>query len=88
MKSKLIAYLFWFLGFGMFGLHRFYLGKFFTGLLWLFTGGFFFVGAFLDFFTLAEQVDTANANNELSQIRTATLINALASLRGNNNENN
>ena len=46
--------------FGPFGLHRFYLGKVGTGLLWLFTGGLFGFGYAYDFLTLNEQVDAAN----------------------------
>jgi TM2 domain-containing membrane protein YozV len=61
-KSKGVAYLLWFLGFfGVLGLHRFYLGKVGTGLLWLFTFGVCGIGAFIDLFTLGTQVDVANA---------------------------
>ncbi|HPA71867.1 MAG TPA: NINE protein, partial [Spirochaetota bacterium] len=39
MKSKGIAYLLWLLSiFGWLGLHRFYIGKIGTGLIWIFTG--------------------------------------------------
>ncbi len=56
-----IAYLLWFLGgFGTLGLHRFYLNKVGTGLLWLCTGGMCFVGAFVDLLTLPSQVREAN----------------------------
>jgi len=60
MKSKGIAYLLWFF-FGYLGLHRFYLGKVGTGLLYLFTGGFFGIGWFIDLFILSGQVDAHNA---------------------------
>lgn len=46
--------------FGLLGFHRFYLGKFGTGILWLLTGGFFVVGWVYDFFTLNGQVDELN----------------------------
>jgi len=46
--------------FGALGLHRFYMGKIFTGLLWLFTGGFFLCGWLYDFWTLNDQVDALN----------------------------
>ena len=31
------------------GIHRFYVGKVWTGLLWLLTGGLFFIGVVVDF---------------------------------------
>lgn len=46
--------------FGIFGIHRFYLGKIWTGLLWLLTGGFFLIGVVYDFCTLNGQVDEKN----------------------------
>ncbi|MDP0492055.1 MAG: TM2 domain-containing protein [Verrucomicrobiota bacterium JB023] len=52
---------------GVFGVHRFYLGKWGTGLLWLFTGGLFLVGYAYDYCTLNGQVDEANreSNSQL-----------------------
>lgn len=44
---------------GAFGLHRFYLGKWITGLLWLCTGGLFLIGWLYDLWTLNEQVHEA-----------------------------
>jgi TM2 domain-containing membrane protein YozV len=41
---------------GVLGLHRFYLGKWISGLVWLFTGGLFGIGWIYDFFTLNEQI--------------------------------
>ena len=45
---------------GIFGIHRFYLGKIITGLLWLFTGGFLGLGYLYDLWTLNGQVSEAN----------------------------
>jgi TM2 domain-containing membrane protein YozV len=46
--------------FGPLGIHRFYLGKWGTGLLYLLTGGLLFVGVIYDFCTLNGQVDEIN----------------------------
>lgn len=45
---------------GVFGIHRFYLGKILTGLLWLFTGGLLGLGYLYDLWTLNGQVSEAN----------------------------
>jgi TM2 domain-containing membrane protein YozV len=46
---------------GVFGVHRFYMGKIFTGLLYLCTGGVFFLGVLYDFLTLNEQLSDVNS---------------------------
>ena len=46
-KSRLVAFLLSFL-LGWIGVHRFYVGKIGTGILWLFTGGCFGIGNFVD----------------------------------------
>lgn len=48
---------------GVFGVHRLYMGKLFTGLLYLFTGGLFFVGVLYDFLTLNEQLSQVNSTH-------------------------
>jgi TM2 domain-containing membrane protein YozV len=61
MYTTGVAYLLWlgcFLGFC--GLHRFYVGKPITGLLWLFTGGLLLIGQFIDLFLIPGMVDRAN----------------------------
>jgi len=59
--STFLAYLLWFIGgFGTLGFHRFYLGKFGTGILYFLTGGLAFIGSIYDFFTLPMQVRDAN----------------------------
>jgi TM2 domain-containing membrane protein YozV len=45
---------------GVFGLHRLYLEKWITGVIYLFTGGLFLVGVLYDFWTLNSQVDEYN----------------------------
>ena len=45
---------------GYFGVHRFYMGKWLTGLLWLCTGGLFLIGYLYDFWTLNEQASEVN----------------------------
>ncbi len=45
---------------GVFGIHRFYMGKWISGVIWLLTGGFFLVGVLYDFWTLNDQIDEAN----------------------------
>ena len=45
---------------GAFGVHRFYLGKVFTGLLYLCTLGLLGLGVLYDFLTLNEQISEAN----------------------------
>ncbi|HKK56304.1 TM2 domain-containing protein [Marinobacter sp.] len=45
---------------GVLGIHRMYMGKWLTGLLYLLTGGLFLVGVLYDFWTLNEQISTRN----------------------------
>lgn len=45
---------------GVFGIHRFYLGKWVTGFIWLITGGLLTVGLLYDFWTLNDQVSERN----------------------------
>ena len=62
MKSKPVAYLLWFFCFfGIAGVHRFYLGKWVTGIIWFCTFGLLGIGQLIDFFTLSGQVDVKNA---------------------------
>jgi TM2 domain-containing membrane protein YozV len=66
VKSTAVAYLLWLLGgFGVLGLHRFYLGRWPTGLLWLCTGGLLLVGAAVDLVALTGMVRVENLAREL-----------------------
>lgn len=49
--------------FGYFGVHRFYMGKWISGLIYLCTGGLFLVGYLYDFCTLNEQISLENTVN-------------------------
>lgn len=42
---------------GFFGVHRFYMGKWISGLIWLCTGGLFLVGYLYDLWTLNSQIN-------------------------------
>jgi TM2 domain-containing membrane protein YozV len=45
---------------GLFGIHRFYQGKWISGILYLLTGGLFTVGIIYDFWTLNGQISLIN----------------------------
>lgn len=45
---------------GAFGIHRFYLGKIVTGVIYLLTGGLFLIGVLYDFLTLNDQISERN----------------------------
>jgi TM2 domain-containing membrane protein YozV len=50
---------------GVFGLHRFYLGKWVTGLLYLVTLGLFGIGLVYDFWTLNSQISELNLRRQI-----------------------
>jgi len=45
---------------GLFGIHRFYMGKWLSGIVYLLTGGIFGLGYLYDLWTLNEQVSLIN----------------------------
>jgi TM2 domain-containing membrane protein YozV len=66
MKSTIVAYLLWCLVLvGLAGIHRFYAGKWVTGLLWLFTGGLLLIGQIIDLFLVPGMIREANLRAQL-----------------------
>jgi TM2 domain-containing membrane protein YozV len=66
VKNCPVAYLLWLVGgFGVLGLHRFYLGRWITGLIWLFTGGLFFIGALIDLILVPGMVRVENLTQRI-----------------------
>lgn len=51
---------------GLFGVHRMYMGKWLTGLVYLCTGGLFLLGYIYDFWTLNDQVSLINGTQHRS----------------------
>jgi TM2 domain-containing membrane protein YozV len=47
---------------GLFGVHRMYLGKWLTGILYLLTGGLFGLGYIYDMWTLNDQITVINGS--------------------------
>lgn len=45
---------------GVFGVHRMYMGKWISGVLYALTGGFLLLGVLYDFWTLNEQITELN----------------------------
>lgn len=63
------AYLFWLPSLaGIAGLHRFYLGKPLSGLLYLITGGLFGIGTIYDALTMPQLVRTAQLQTRLADM--------------------
>ncbi len=46
---------------GLFGIHRFYMGKWFTGILYLISGGIFGLGYLYDLWTINDQITQINS---------------------------
>lgn len=51
---------------GYFGVHRMYMGKWLTGILYLFTGGLFLIGYIYDYLTLNTQINEINRGESRS----------------------
>jgi len=63
-KELWVAYALWFFC-GLCGIHKFYLGKIGMGIIYFLTCGFFFIGWFIDLFTLPSQVDRYNLRENI-----------------------
>ncbi|HOO91462.1 MAG TPA: TM2 domain-containing protein [Syntrophales bacterium] len=50
---------------GLFGAHRIYMGKWFTGVLYLLTVGLFGLGYLYDFWTLNDQITQINLDDRI-----------------------
>lgn len=75
-KSGFTAFLLWMLCIvGVCGIHRFYVGRPMTGLIWLFTFGLLGFGQLFDLFFLG------------SMVRQANMLNGLAMANSNRNSN-
>lgn len=81
-KKGLTAFLLWaFWAVGICGLHRFYLGRTWTGLLWLFTFGLIGFGTLFDLFFLGSMVRQTNMARGLGNggnVNTNSNTNAVA----------
>lgn len=67
-RSLSTAYLFWLPSlFGVAGLHRFYLGKPISGIVFLLTGGLFGIGTIYDAVTMGQQVREAEIEDRLAR---------------------
>ena len=49
---------------GLFGIHRLYMGKWVTAVLYMISGGLFGIGLVYDFLTLNEQIHTSNTTDQ------------------------
>jgi TM2 domain-containing membrane protein YozV len=47
---------------GVLGIHRLYMGKWLTGIVYFLTGGIFLVGVIYDFWTLNDQIHIINSS--------------------------
>jgi len=69
-KSSVIAYILW-LFLGIFGVHRFYVGDFFKGILLFFTLGGFIICWLVDFVFLQKRIEEYNDALEIELLAKA-----------------
>lgn len=70
MKSKAVAFLLWFF-FGWLSLHRFYVGKVGSGILYLLTGQLLGIGWVIDLFLLSGMVENYNNARRIEQLESS-----------------
>jgi len=68
MKSKLVTFLLWFF-LGWLSMHRFYLGKIGSGILYLLTGQLLGIGWIVDLFLIGSMVDNYNNKTEIKNLK-------------------
>jgi len=49
---------------GIFGIHRFYMGKWLSGILYLLTAGIFGIGYIYDYWTMNDQIAVINSSGQ------------------------
>jgi len=74
MKSKTVAFLFWFFLGGL-SIHRFYLGKIGSGIIYLLTGQLFLIGWIIDLFLLSGMVDNFNNKERIKNLEREVKVN-------------
>ncbi|KQQ81855.1 NINE protein [Aureimonas sp. Leaf324] len=75
MKSGPAAFVLWLCCLiGICGLHRFYLGRPLTGLLWLFTFGLLGIGQLIDLFLLPSMVRQENLERRLDRMEARPVL--------------
>lgn len=78
-KKGMTAFVLWAFGLiGICGLHRFYVGRPVTGIIWLLTFGILGIGQIFDLFFLGSMVRQANILSGLSNMNYNNNVNTVA----------
>jgi TM2 domain-containing membrane protein YozV len=74
VKSALVAFILWCFGlFGFCGLHRFYVGRIGTGIVWLLTFGLLGIGQLVDLFLLGSMTREANMHQLVGSLQSKNI---------------